>query len=214
MNIHLIGKPCSGKALLTEHLRNSLAVFGCSIYYVGTGEAIRKKIAADEKFRKLCADKVAVRAFLDDGHLWQVVMELIQTEKIPYLDPNVVILWDCVLRNAAQVRRMNTEGILDLDDLVLHLNASDNTTRNNLALRQKRLGRTDDNPEAHSEGVRRYNAHHREVTKAIDESGATLRIVNANLPSTRWLAIAEKAVRDHFMACDFSPTVTSTFATA
>ncbi len=204
MNVHFIGKPCSGKGRLGEHLIEVLRQNGFPAFYAGTGAAVRFKIETDPAFARQFRAKIERRSLLDDGQLWTIVQELIVRNNIPLNDPDVVILWDCVLRNAAQTRRMSQEGILQPGDLVIYVEVTDATAKMKLQLRREEQHRTDDNTDAHDEGVRRFNASLHEVLGAIRESGATLVTVNANLPLEKWLANARKQMFDHFQAQGFT----------
>ena len=205
MNVHFIGKPCSGKGRLGKHhLTQVLAEKGFPVFFAGTGDAVRFKLENDPAFARQFKAKTERRGLLDDGQLWSLVQELIARNNIPLNDPDAVILWDCVLRNAAQTRRMSREGILQPGDLVIYIEVTDATAKKKLRLRMKEENRSDDNTKAHDEGVRRFNASLHEVLGAIHESGATLVTVNANLPLDKWLANARKQMFDHFQAHGFT----------
>jgi adenylate kinase family enzyme len=187
MNIHILGKVCSGKGHFGGFLRDKLSERGVQVFSVGTGKAIRDRMESDRVFRKLVQQTIAERGLLADQILWNVVNDYMKENGIPrVLGENQCTIWDCVLRNSAQVVRMGAEGILTPDDIVFHIDVSDDVTWENLRTRMAAEGRSDDKEELHREGLRRFAKNLHSVLGAIREIGCPVERINGNLEKEVW----------------------------
>ncbi len=174
--IHLVGAPCSGKGLGGKAILDTFPI----IKYIGTGAAVSEYLKSNPSDTRL-VERVRNRDLIEWDRLWKILRKYYSTAIGGNWFRSSPSLWDCVVRSSDQVHIAQRYHLISRRSLVIHIDASDDTTWANLRLRRQRVTRIDADNDSHQRGLEIFRRTLPGIISALYEHGVPIARIDADI---------------------------------